>query len=87
MLSNAYNDDKVNDTVSCACNACVRESRYLASGSGDTTVRFWDIDTETPHHCCRGQFGTHVSLFLIFRKPSYKESYDDLMTKVEICRH
>jgi len=29
-------------------------ARYLASGSGDMTVRFWDIDTETPHHCCRG---------------------------------
>jgi len=28
--------------------------RYLASGSGDTTVRFWDINTETPHHCCQG---------------------------------
>jgi len=28
--------------------------RYLASGSGDTTVRFWDVDTETPHHTCKG---------------------------------
>lgn len=24
----------------------------LASGSGDTTVRFWDITTETPFHTC-----------------------------------
>lgn len=29
-------------------------SRYLASGSGDTTVRFWDLTTETPHHTARG---------------------------------
>ncbi|XP_074640596.1 notchless protein homolog 1-like [Tubulanus polymorphus] len=27
---------------------------YLASGSGDTTVRFWDVNTETPHHTCKG---------------------------------
>lgn len=30
--------------------------RCLASGSGDTTVRFWDVDTETPHHCCQRQY-------------------------------
>uniref|UniRef100_A0A669DPQ2 Notchless protein homolog 1 n=1 Tax=Oreochromis niloticus TaxID=8128 RepID=A0A669DPQ2_ORENI len=28
--------------------------KYLASGSGDTTVRFWDLTTETPHHTSRG---------------------------------
>ncbi|XP_060146887.1 notchless protein homolog 1 isoform X4 [Globicephala melas] len=28
--------------------------KYLASGSGDTTVRFWDISTETPHFTCQG---------------------------------
>ncbi|KAL1140972.1 hypothetical protein AAG570_000898 [Ranatra chinensis] len=26
----------------------------LASGSGDTTVRFWDLNTQTPHHTCKG---------------------------------
>ncbi|XP_078483724.1 notchless protein homolog 1 [Ciona intestinalis] len=26
---------------------------YLASGSGDTTVRFWDLSTETPHYTCK----------------------------------
>ncbi len=34
--------------------------RYLASGSGDTTVRFWDLSTETPHHTARGQFFTQL---------------------------
>lgn len=30
------------------------DGRYLASGSGDTTVRFWDVDTETPQYTCKG---------------------------------
>ena len=29
--------------------------RYLASGSGDTTVRFWDLNTETPQFTCKGR--------------------------------
>ncbi|XP_030078246.1 notchless protein homolog 1 isoform X1 [Microcaecilia unicolor] len=28
--------------------------KYLVSGSGDTTVRFWDLSTETPHFTARG---------------------------------
>jgi len=28
--------------------------RHLASGSSDTTVRFWDINTETPEYRCKG---------------------------------
>uniref|UniRef100_A0A8C5N1R5 Notchless protein homolog 1 n=1 Tax=Leptobrachium leishanense TaxID=445787 RepID=A0A8C5N1R5_9ANUR len=28
--------------------------KYLASGSGDTTVRFWDLCTETPHFTAKG---------------------------------
>jgi len=30
------------------------DGKYLASGSGDTTVRFWDVNTETPHFTCKG---------------------------------
>eukprot|EP00794_Sanderia_malayensis_P014103 gene14103-15576_t len=30
------------------------DGRHLASGSGDTTVRFWDVNTETPHFTCKG---------------------------------
>lgn len=30
--------------------------KYLASGSGDTTVRFWDILTQSPDHTCKGTF-------------------------------
>jgi ribosome assembly protein 4 len=26
----------------------------LASGSGDNTIRFWDINTETPYQTCEG---------------------------------
>lgn len=28
--------------------------KQLASGSGDTTVRFWDLSTQTPLYVCRG---------------------------------
>ena len=31
--------------------------RYLVSGSGDSTVRFWDLTTETPHFECKGHPG------------------------------
>lgn len=30
------------------------DGRCLASGSGDTSVRIWDIDTETPRFTCKG---------------------------------
>jgi len=30
------------------------DGKHLASGSGDTTVRFWDVQTETPHFTCVG---------------------------------
>lgn len=35
--------------------------KLLASGSGDTTVRMWDIATQTPHMTCTGM--TVVSKF------------------------
>lgn len=30
------------------------DGKHLASGSGDTTVRFWDVYTQTPSHTCKG---------------------------------
>lgn len=30
------------------------DGRHLASGSGDTTVRLWDLNTQTPMFTCTG---------------------------------
>ncbi|OXA57705.1 notchless protein homolog 1 [Folsomia candida] len=30
------------------------DGRKLATGSGDSSVRFWDLDTETPEYTCEG---------------------------------
>lgn len=38
------------------------DGRHLASGSGDTTVRFWDLSTELPLFTCKGH--KHHVLFV-----------------------
>jgi len=46
------------------------DGRHLASGSGDTTVRFWDITTETPHFTCKGlaiKKNFHISTVYILK--------------------
>ncbi|XP_076069469.1 notchless protein homolog 1 [Oratosquilla oratoria] len=35
------------------CASFSPDGRHMASGSGDTTVRFWDVNTETPHFTCK----------------------------------
>lgn len=40
------------------------DGKSLASGSGDTTVRIWDLTTETPVHTCEGH--KHWVLFVSF---------------------
>jgi len=36
------------------CASFSPDGLHVASGSGDTTVRFWDNNTETPHFTCKG---------------------------------
>eukprot|EP00878_Enallax_costatus_P027399 GHUV01029494.1.p2 GENE.GHUV01029494.1~~GHUV01029494.1.p2 ORF type:complete len:102 (-),score=15.84 GHUV01029494.1:107-412(-) len=35
--------------------------RYLASGSGDTTLRFWDLSTQLPKHECKVRVCAYVA--------------------------
>ena len=44
------------------------DGQYLASGAGDTTMRLWDLMTETPIHTCEGH-KDHV-LFVSFSPDS-----------------
>jgi hypothetical protein len=41
------------------------DGKFLASGSGDTTVRFWDLSTQTPLFTCKGE--CLVSLIILAR--------------------
>lgn len=38
------------------------DGRHLASGSGDTTVRLWDLNTQTPMFTCTGLYLEYVVL-------------------------
>ena len=43
------------------------DGRHLASGSGDMTVRFWDVNTETPEFTGKGN--VKVTKIPFFRHP------------------
>ena len=36
------------------------DGKQLASGSGDTTVRFWDLNTESPLFTCKGKTSFNI---------------------------
>lgn len=44
-------------TEAVLCAAFSPDSLTLASGSGDASVRLWDLNTELPKHTCQGHVG------------------------------
>ena len=57
--------------------------RHLASGSGDTTVRFWDIFTETPHFTCKGH--SHWILYMAWSPDGKKVASGCKNSEVLFC--
>ena len=62
------------------------DGRHLASGSGDTTVRFWDLATQLPEHTCQVCKATcaavrHESLRLVFSMSAM------IFLVLECCQH
>lgn len=41
------------------------DGRHLASGSGDTTVRFWDLNTQLPEHMCQVSWAAGILLCML----------------------
>ena len=41
------------------------DGKQLASGSGDTTVRFWDLGTQLPAHTCQVCSAPHTTHWLM----------------------
>jgi WD40 repeat protein len=55
------------------------DGRHLASGSGDTTVRFWDVLTQTPIHTCHGKMKiTTFKICWILNKALSKSTIEEL---------
>ena len=47
------------------------DGKQLASGSGDTTVRFWDLGTQLPAHTCQVCSAQHASHWLMQKMIPY----------------
>ena len=42
------------------------DGKHLASGSGDTTVRLWDLSTQLPQHTCQVSKATLLIQLLLY---------------------
>ena len=61
------------------------DGKHLASGSGDTTVRFWDLGTQLPAHTCKVRQSSCLRLDVIAMLGILTSLVQFVSTRIDAC--